>query len=177
MRHLRVVRVFSIAAACATGLAAMPAWAGLGDDFGTRDPASCPVRSAPRTGGPSQSLMLRYLACDTERIGDMGEHIYLVGEAELEVAPKGRPFNPNTDANENVDTQQPVYDIHGYFKLYQCGRKSSSAWQANPGHACRFQEFFDANGSCWKDRSADWHCGMTYKFDITHTVHEAAPPP
>ena len=171
----RATRILQIAT-CLTGVLAGVAQAGLGDGFGTRDPAACPIRNIPKSGAPSQPQMLRYLACDTDRIGDMGEHIYLIGNPELEVVPKARPFNAVTDANAGLDPKQPVFDIHGNFRVYQCARKGSVTWNSNPGHACRYQSFFDASGLCGRDQHAEWHCSMSYKFDVAHTIHDAEPP-
>jgi len=177
MGSLRAARFFGILAACAVALASGSALAGLGDDFGARDPASCPFRDAPKTGAPSQQQMLRYLACDVEKIGDMGEYLYLIGEPLLEIAPKGRALDPKSDVlARDADPKLPVFDVRGYFRYYRCGRKTSIAWTTNPGHACRYQQYEDAKGLCWRDAHAEWHCMMDFTFDLKRTIHDAVPP-
>lgn len=156
----------------------MPTWAGIGEDFGARDPAICPLRDAPTKGGPSSAQALRYLACDTEHVGDHGSLLYLLGEVQLTAAPKARAFDAKTDALATLaDAAQPVYELHGNFRIYQCGRKSSPDWLANPGHACRYQNFYDHSGLCWKAIDGGWHCAMAYTINPAHTVHSVAPPP
>ncbi|MBS0458320.1 MAG: hypothetical protein JSS44_13455 [Proteobacteria bacterium] len=165
----------------ATGLLALltlPAWAGIGEDFGARDPAICPLRDAPSKGGPSSAQALRYLACDSEHVGDHGSLLYLLSEVQLSAAPKARAFDARTDGwADQIDATQPVYALRGNFRIYQCARTSSPDWLANPGHACRYQNFYDHSGLCWKALDGGWHCAMTYQINPAHTVHSVAPPP
>ncbi|HTA66344.1 MAG TPA: hypothetical protein VK753_12645 [Xanthomonadaceae bacterium] len=177
MKFPRVNWLPWIAGVCMACVLVWPACAGFGSDFGTRDPALCPIRDAPRTGAPSVQLAAHYFACDTERVGDLGASMYLVSEVRLKVAPKGRAYDAKSDMiASGIDPGQSVYDIRGDFRLYQCSRKDSPDWLADPGHACRYQNFLNLQGLCWKDLSSDWHCGLPYKFDIEHTVHSVAPP-
>lgn len=164
----------------ATGLAillAPPAAAGVGEDFGSRDPAICPLRDAPAKGPPSFAQIIRYLACDMEKVGDMGSTMYLLGEVRMKMAPRARAYDARSDAiAADVDASQPVYAIAADFRIYQCGRKSSAEWLANPGRACRYQNFYGQPGLCWKAIGGDWHCALSYQINPAHTVHSVAPP-
>ncbi len=156
---------------------AWPAHAGMGDDFGTRDPALCPLRHAPDKGAPSPQQAMRYLACDTERVGDRGALMILLGELRLQVDATGRAFDAKSDDFAvDADPAQAVYPIRGDFRIYQCSRSTSPEYLADPGHACRYRNFYGESGLCWRDIAADWHCAFPYQFDAAHSIHNAAPP-
>ncbi len=154
-----------------------PALATIGADFGARDPAICPLRDLPIKGGPSFQQALRFLACDMERVGDHGSVLYLLGEVRLSVSSTPRAYDPAKDTLAvRADPSLPVYPISGDFRIYQCQRKSSPEWLANPGHACRYQNFYQHAGLCWKDMGGDWHCALAYRINPAQTVHSVAPP-
>lgn len=154
------------------------ALAGVGTDFGTRDPAVCPIRTEPSKGGLALQQVARYLTCDTEKVGDLGATMYLLGELRLRIDAKGHAYDAKSDAlAADADPAQPVYGIRGDFRIYQCSRTNSPEWLADPGHACRYQNFYDQAGLCWKDVAGDWHCAMPYEIDPAHTVHSVAAPP
>ncbi|HEY2345053.1 MAG TPA: hypothetical protein VGH80_04135 [Xanthomonadaceae bacterium] len=166
-----------IGGACVAGMLAWPAHAGMGDDFGTRDPAVCPIRTIPSKGAPSMQQVVHYLACDTEKVGDLGATMYLLSEVRLRVDPKGRPYDPKSDSfAADADAAQPVYGIRGDFRVYLCSRNDSPEGLADPGHACRYQNFYDHAGLCWEDGGSDWHCAIPYEIDLAHTVHGVTPP-
>jgi len=168
------VRLLIVAAAV---LPIAPAIAGVGDDFGSRDPAVCPLRDAPAKGPPSAPQMVRYFACDTEKVGDLGATMYLLGEVRLKSAPRARAYDGKTDVIAvNADPGQPVYEVGVDFRIYQCRRKDSAEGLASPGHACRYQNFYGHTGLCWKAIGGNWHCALPYRIDPARTVHGVAPP-
>lgn len=151
--------------------------AGVGADFGSRDPAVCPLRDAPASGPPSSPQIVRYLACDTEKVGDMGATMYLLGDVRLKTVPKARAFDAKTDAIAvNADPALPVYEFGSDFRIYRCSRNDSADGLANPGHACRYQNFYGHTGLCWRAIGGNWHCALPYRIDPAHTVHGVAPP-
>lgn len=158
-------------------LPAAPAQAGVGDDFGTRDPAVCLLRYDPAKGAPALAQAARYFICDTEKVGDMGASMVLVDEVRLSIDAKGRAYDPKADDFAiHADPGLPVYPISGDFRLYQCGRKTSAEWMADPGHACRYEEYFRRSGLCWKNLGGEWHCAIPYHVKPTRSVHSVAPP-
>ncbi|MBS0193360.1 MAG: hypothetical protein JSR34_03875 [Proteobacteria bacterium] len=151
--------------------------AGIGDDFGSRDPAVCLLRYDPAKGALSQAQANRYFLCDTEKVGDLGATMVLVNELRLSVDAKGRALDPKTDTYAlHADPTLPVYPINGDFRLYQCGRKTSAEGMANPGHACHYEEYFRRTGLCWKNLGGEWHCAIPYHVKPTRSVHSVAPP-
>ena len=161
--------VLAIAAAV-MGLWASGAYAGEGEPFGTRDPATCEARTGPL----SAQNAAQYFACDTE--GVSGDEIYLVTNVKVQIAPKGRPFNIVTDSWSGIDPSQLVYDIRGSFRNWQCSAKNSLAWENNPGSACNYGDQPSATGECYVDTFGEWHCHM---LDVAHagTTVSNVPPP
>jgi len=145
-----------LAAIAALVLLSGPVSAGTAaEDFGTREPATCDDRSQP----PTPETAARYFKCQVE--GEQFYEMWLVGNVKIQVAPKGRPYNPNNDLLDGVDIDKPVYDIRGSYRQYVCESRSSSAWAEHPGRACAYWDATSAHGACWEDTFADWHCSMT----------------
>jgi hypothetical protein len=163
-----ILPVIAIAFAC-FGISAAHAGANQ-DKYGTRDPATCATRTAP----PNAQTAARYFICDAEH--ESGDAMYLVNNVKVQVAPKGRPFNMRTDSWPGVDPSQPIYDIRGSFRNYQCSAKNSLSWENHPGQACAYGDQPNATGECYRDTFADWHCKM---LDVDHaglTVMVSPPP-
>jgi hypothetical protein len=92
-------------------------------------------------------------------LGGSGDHLYLVTEVKMEVAPTARPFNILTDPASDIDPKQPVYNIRGSYAQYQCNTPDSGGGGTFPiGKNCGRQDFLTAAGMCYKDTFADWHC-------------------
>ena len=146
------------------------AWAGALDDYGTREPASCRDRSSPLT---SETAAL-YFACDIE--GEWSGHMYLVSDVSIRVSSKPRQFNPLTDSFPSADPSQPVYDIRGSFRRWQCSAKGSLSWTNSPGAACNYGDQPNAQGLCYLDTFSDWHCTMRDPINSALTVKNVPPP-
>jgi hypothetical protein len=159
----------------AWSLLAAPASAGVGETYGTRDPASCASRAEPKSGAPSLEQAMQYLPCDMEHAAS--GNIYLLSDLKLQVAPKGRAFNPITDTTQAIDPEKKVYDIRGGMRWWQCPSKHSLGWDNHPGHACNYEDMSNLSGFCYQDTFADWHCALSYSPNFRNRVRDAAPPP
>jgi hypothetical protein len=169
------MKIVGIGLAFALLLLSNPALAaGAGAKYGSRNPASCPDRKQPTSGGPSVQQATRYLSCDMEN--ESSRNLYLVTNVQLQVAPKGRPFNPVTDSAQGIDPSQPVYDIRGAFRMYQCADKSSMLPSQDQTKNCRYEDYQNTKGSCWRDTFADWHCELSYSPNYRNKSDPVAPP-
>lgn len=149
--------------AAALCLLAVPALAGPGAKYGTRDPATCADASQPKSGAPNAAQAAKYLACDQEK--ESGDQLYLITNAKVQVAGGSRRYNPNHDAGTAVDEKKPVYDIRGSFDHYSCSPLSSYSAKTNPGKTCAVSHETNASGTCYHDNFGDWHCTM---IDVMH---------
>jgi len=141
-------------------LAATGAWAQShpGAPFGARDPAVCASRKAPAKGAPTAEQAKAYFYCDTELVNG---HLYLVADVKIEVAPKARPFNINTDTTGIIDPSQPIYNVRGSYTFYQCINPAfATPGQFPAGKNCNTSDVTNATGMCYKDTFGDWHCVM-----------------
>src|SRR5207244_1467739 len=88
-----------------------------------------------------------------------------------------RPYNMNEDINVGgIDVRVPVTPIRGSFKSYQCDDLGVLNPEKYRGHNCGVTNEPNAEGLCYKDSFANWHCSM----EDTHTSQEIArdaPPP
>jgi len=132
--------------------------------FGARDPAVCPSRKNPVKGAPTVEQAKAYFYCDSESMipgtmGGSGDHLYLVTDVKMEVAPSSRPFNIQTDPANDIDPKQPVYNIRGSYALFSCSTPGAGGGGTYPiGKNCGRQDFAKAAGMCHKDTFGDWHC-------------------
>ena len=147
-----------LALAALLAMSTAPALAGVGDKYGTRDPATCADASQPKSGAPTPAQAAKYLACDQEK--ESGDQLYLIANAKVQVSGASRRYNPNHDAGTGVDEKKPVYDIRGSFDHYACSRKDSYSAKTNPGKTCAVSHEVAASGTCHHDTFGDWHCTM-----------------
>lgn len=135
----------------------------LGSKYGTREPAKCASMSKPAKGPPSNAQALEYLKCTMEI--ETSGNLYLLQDLTVQVAQKGRPYNPRAPIR-NIDTDYPVFDIRGSYVRYQCDRVYSGAGGSNVGKNCNSYDQPKAEGVCWKTTFGDWGCNM---MDLNHS--------
>jgi len=160
--------------AAALCLVTVPALAGPGAKYGTRDPATCADASQPKSGAPSAAQAAKYLACDQEK--ESGDQLYLIANAKVQVAGTSRRYNPNHDAGTGVDEKKPVYDIRGSFDHYACSQLTSYSAKTNPGKQCAVSHETAAAGNCHHDTFGDWHCTMIDPMHLKFDEDHVAPP-
>ena len=142
----------------------------VGEKYGSREPAYCAEKTKPARGAPSAAQALQYLKCYTEK--ESGGMLYLLEDVKVQVAPKGRPYNPRAPIS-NVDTSHPIFDIRGSAVQYQCHQISTIL--KNAGKNCNAYEQPSAKGACWKTSFGDWECSMADLNSSTRT--HGVPPP
>jgi len=146
--------------------------AGLGAKYGTREPTSCTEMTAPANGALSAAQATQYLKCTTEL--ESGQQLYLLEDVIVQVATKGRPYNPHNDSMPEIDTDQPIYAIRGSFVRYQCSRPDADIMQ-NVGRNCSSVDQPNAAGNCWKTTFGDWRCTMN-DLNVYRMTPGQAPP-
>ena len=127
----------------------------ISERFGTREPVKCSDMTQPIGKAPSNAQALQYLKCSMEK---ESSSLYLVKDVTVQVAPKGRRYNPLAPI-PNVDTDHLIYDIRGSLELYQCEEIYSS--RSNLGKNCTVYNQPQAKGACWKTSFGDWLCNMS----------------
>ena len=138
-------------------LARLPKGNGLGAQYGARDPATCANRKVEITAETAKKL----LACDSE--GElMRDQLYLITDEVVQVG-SPRAFNYQQDSIATaIDVKQPVYDIRGSYKQYQCSRLSSEPNDYAKTHNCnKYPAAAGGSGRCYTDTFGDKHCQMT----------------
>ena len=98
----------------------------------------------------------------------------MVENLKVEVAAKGRPYNPNNDTMSEIDVEVPVYAIRGSYTRYQCDQSYTAASGTNAGKHCFVFEQPAASGVCFKTTFGDWKCGLA---DLTNRKQQANMPP
>lgn len=169
--RIRFMTRFILAATALSGLCAAASAAGLGAKYGTREPANCTAMAAP-DGPPSAEQATQYLQCTTER--ESGQQLILLENVSVQVAAKGRPFNPGREEMPEIDTDQPIYAIRGSFVRYVCARPDADILQ-NVGKNCSSVEQPNAIGNCWKTTFGDWRCTMN-DLNVYRMTAGQAPP-
>jgi hypothetical protein len=119
--------------------------------------------SKPAKGPPSNAQALEYLKCTMEI--ETSGNLYLLQDLTVQVAQKGRPYNPRAPIR-NIDTDYPVFDIRGSYVRYQCDRVYSGGSLSNVGKNCNSYDQPKAEGVCWKTTFGDWGCNM---MDLNHS--------
>ncbi len=127
----------------------------VGAKYGAREPAKCADMTKPTRGAPSDAQALQYVKCTMER--ESGGNLYLLKDVTVQVAPKGRRYNPLAPI-PNVDTSYPIFDIRGSLVQYQCEEIYSS--RSNAGKNCLTYDQPKAQGACWKTTFGDWVCNL-----------------
>jgi hypothetical protein len=140
-------------------------------DYGTtRRPQTCTAvgKSKKRSLTVEQAKM--YFSCDEEWEqkgigGGFPNQLHLLGDFNIKVAPKSRPFN-GQDLKFNYHhggtvlsmSNEPVYDIRGSFSQYICSEIDSRRSPA--GKNCTVFKFTNSAGICFLDTFDEWHCRM-----------------
>ena len=146
--------------------------AGLGATYGTREPASCTSTAAPDEGAPSAEQAAQYLKCTTEK--ENGQQLTLLEDVVVQVAAKGRPYNPGHESMPEIDTDQAIYALRGSFVRYRCSKPDPDILQ-NVGKNCSSVEQPNAIGNCWKTTFGDWRCTMIDLDQYQMTASQAPP--
>jgi hypothetical protein len=136
-------------------------------DIGTsRQPATCPSRSEPRTGIISAAQAIKYATCEAEadRIVKKSGRTDFIDIFSLQVNPKPRraeylDINYFGKAIEN----SPVYDIRGTAVAYSCAALDNRAGGGRPGKNCLNTHPDDKNsvGVCFREPSRNWRCRLS----------------
>jgi len=161
-----------VMASLAVGLPPAIAQDGAGKPFGARDPRTCASRKEPAQGAPTAAQLKQYFICDYEIVNNAWSTaiLNLITGVTLEVG-KGRPFNILTDSFPSIDPTETVYPIQGAYTLWSCGELGKSGNE--PGHSCGMKyQNNNAEGICYKDSFANWHCKFLGK---TQTITNACP--
>jgi hypothetical protein len=143
---------------------------GSGAPYGSRDAHTCGSTKAPGKGAPSEKVVTEAILCSTEHVAS--QMLYLVEDLKVEIAPKGRPYNPSSDLMTDIDTDVPVYTIRGSLNKWQCAANSDIL--KNQGKNCSRYAQPQANGRCYKSTFGDWKCSM---IDLNSTQVSKLPPP
>ena len=158
------------------------AHAGLGAKYGTRDPRSCAVRTAPARGAPSGEQAAQYAQCEGEGPYGSQDRIALMENMRVQVG-GARPYQHVQDSYEDIDPRQPVYPIRGSFTGYSCdplrtAREIASGFADNRGKNCDSLERPHATGICFRTTFADWHCTLVdIKADVVRDTRRGVAPP
>ena len=144
---------------------------GVGAKFGTRDPRVCASTKAPGKVLDLKTATAAVL-CYTELVSSSQSHIYLVDDLKIEIAPKGRPYNPRVDLMSGIDVDMPVYAIRGSFVSHQCAPLSDIL--ANAGKNCHRYQQTQATGTCSKTTFGEWKCSF---MDLSARPEIGVPPP
>ena len=155
-------------AALIAALAAPPAEAGPGAEFGTRDPMTCPDRSQPLDGEKmTPDLAARYLACDID--DNPPNYLYLAENIQVQVG-RAREFRIAADSFiPDIDDTAPVWPIRGSYDRWQC----SPADTYGPNN-CNLYRIEKAEGTCYRTLFDEWNC---HWYGDTAETTMGLPPP
>jgi hypothetical protein len=141
--------------------------------YGTsRQPATCPLRSEPRTGRISAAQAIKYAICEVEgdRVVPQPGIANFIEIFSLQVS---RP-RPVSEADwvkygKSINRSKPIYDIKGRAILYACSKISGMAPYAigERGRNCQVWGSTDSDsinsvGECYIDSLDKWRCRLAY---------------
>jgi len=161
--------------ATAAGLAAMLHTAvasaqSVGAPYQSRDPQTCPDRSAPVSGPMTAAIARTYVGCSREFV--FMQRIYLIAGMDLEIG-RSRPFQRSDEGLNDVDPSQPVFPLRGRILTFACDRVRDDG--SNAAKNCDVNMTPKATGQCYKTTFGDWTCDMS-SVEFT-TVRRELPPP
>jgi hypothetical protein len=146
-------------------------------DYGTtRRPQTCTAAGKSKKRSLTVEQAKMYFSCDEEWEdkgigGSFPNKLHLLGDFNIKVAPRSRPFN-GRDLKFNYHhgwtvlsmSTKPVYDIRGNFTQYICGEIDGRVFPA--GKNCTVFKFTDSAGICFLDTFDEWHCRMSGNWDM-----------
>ncbi|QDZ02904.1 hypothetical protein FQ775_22455 [Nitratireductor mangrovi] len=125
--------------------------AGVGENYGSRDPVACPqVEGA----GPTLDEAVELFRCTNEI---EASHLFLVDDVRLQIG-KSRPFQDGDNYPE-IDRALAVFPIRGAWTEHQCTNIKTF-----PGAApasCRVFDKTNGSGICYRTTFGDWRCQMS----------------
>jgi hypothetical protein len=145
--------------------------AAVGAEYRAPGPRSCSSRVEPRSGPLSSAEARAYVICDNE--GVTGESLILLARVHVQVS-SGRPYNYVTDNFQGIDTSRTVYDIRGSALSYACVKPGLTLGDSQ---LCSRVEDPNAEGRCFQDANADWHCSWNASVAASTDTRLRAPPP
>lgn len=145
--------------------------AATGARYGAPGPRSCTSRHEPQSSALSAVEARAYVICDNEGLN--GDTLLLFAKVSVSVSP-GRPYNYATDNFQGIDTSKPVYDIHGSSVNYTCVTPDPERTDFQP---CTRIEDPNAQGRCFQDADADWHCSWTASVSASTDTRLRVPAP
>jgi len=146
-----VKRVLVVVSVLFIALTVSPASAGIGAQYGSRDPHSCRAYNGPLTPAFAAAVF----ACDSEYQRGLTT-LVLVSRVSVQLAAP-RPFDMGRDAFSDVNTRAIVYPITGNYSEYDCS-KLGGIYPA--GGNCLHMDWVNARGECYMTNSSGWHCTM-----------------
>ena len=146
----------------------------LGAKYGTREPKTCAIRTAPPKGAPSADQARQYFICDAEH--ELSSHLFLVANVKVQVAPASHPASRSILGGD-LDPTQPIWDISGSFTQYQCSQAAPSDNAYSRTHNCSLNDMPTATGYCYKSTSGEWHCEMSDMAHLTANTQPNQMPP
>ena len=148
--------------------------AAVGAQYGAPGPRSCAPRDTPQSGALSDAQAAAYVICSNERVLAGAEQLLLMENVQVHEEP-GRPFNMSTDAFSGIDPSKPVYEIHGGYTSYLCG-KPGNGDEPSPGVNCLTGQRVKAKGACFRVDQNAWACTFE-DFDANPGEDKPSPPP
>jgi hypothetical protein len=145
--------------------------AAVGAEYKAPGPRSCSNRGEPRSGPLTSAAARAYVICDNE--GVTGESLLLLGRVQVQVS-NGRPYNYATDNFQGIDTSKTVYDIRGSTVRYACVKPGLTLADSQ---LCSQVEDPNAEGRCFQDSNADWHCSWNASVAASTDTRLRVPPP
>lgn len=140
-------------------------------DYGSREPTTCSNRKAPLTAQTAR----QYAICDLEAYG--ANTLDLVGDVKVEVAPPRAYIHIQDSALDDIDVRQPVYAIRGSYTRYGCYSYPNLISGVPRSTNCVKQQIASAQGRCWKNSFAEWHCLLQGSAPFTGSNVDWVPPP
>lgn len=157
----------STAAMFAAVLSVSSASAGIGAQYGSRDPHHCRAYKGPMTTAFAEAVF----ACDAEHVRGL-DVLVLVARVSIQLGTPRR-FDITRDSYIDVSTTAQVYPIKGGYSEYDCSALAGGSYSR--GANCLHVDYMNAGGECYMTNATGWHCEMV---GGTQTKYEngVAPP-
>ena len=143
---------------------------GSGAKYGSRDLRPCASTKGAGKGPPDMKTVTAAVLCAHEK--ESSSMLYFVQDLKIDIASRGRPYNPRTDIMSEIDIDVPVYSIRGSYVSYQCSPISTIL--NNQGKNCNIYRQPNAAGQCYKTTFGDWKCSL---MDLNSKQEPGVPPP
>jgi hypothetical protein len=135
-------------------MAQEPQW-----NWGTsRQLATCPDKTNPKTGKMTVALATMHVVCFYEERPPYNANVTFADIASLRIVAQRKARTRDIMLWPDIDQKRPVYDLRGSMFVHTCTNITTTEYSPKQGANCSLSVLPKAKGTCWVDIEGDWSC-------------------